>query len=196
MYRLITLSDEGPAGGPGPGGLHIPPAPFYAPFTISGIPPKCRTFGPALRAYSESGDHIYSNLLIDTVYEMLYEIPVCRPDLFQLKDKINTGVEACLAAGQAVEHWGHFIFEPDYNPNPLPPVRTRRGPVPAQGPDPSVAGSGPRYRKPGVRMIRCIGVLPGPGNTEDAQCANDFSGVPGRDFYCHVCKAAGRDIPV
>ena len=95
MWRLIVLSAYN---GPDPA---VPlyadsrdgpdwTRPFIPNFNLNGSPPKCCTYGPELRAFSNKHNPPgpYSNTLIDMVFECLYELPRWRPTAQQLRTRI------------------------------------------------------------------------------------------------------------
>jgi hypothetical protein len=87
--------------------------PFIPRWDLNSNKPKGRTFGLPLRGQSPH----YSRSLTDLVQECLYEEPGSRPDLIELKTRVQNGWLAAFKADPTLDAWEDFLPPPP--PAPL-----------------------------------------------------------------------------
>lgn len=157
MFQLLTLSNNPPD----------QTEPFVPGFTLNGAPARGIAYGINLQTFSINQGQNYSQEIIELIYECLYEKPVHRPTLVELKTRVRNGIEACIAAGEEPEPWSAFLPPPAALPPVLraPPAVYRSARKP--NPPPAV----------GTR-IRCRHIM-GNGRV----CPNMFP-FDGMEWYC------------
>ncbi|PMD38033.1 kinase-like protein [Hyaloscypha variabilis F] len=143
MYQLLTLSQDPPD--------HR--VPFLPDFSLNGDAPQGLTYGVNLQMYGvNSGPPYerYSQDLIETIYECLYEQPAHRPTLIDLKTRILEGIEDCRLAGCKPEPWSIFLPAAPAPIVPATPLAPPTGSAQAAAPAPVVTANpvAPRQRPP------------------------------------------------
>jgi hypothetical protein len=106
MYCLVLVRYQGPD----------PLEPFTPRWKLNSETAKGRTFGLPLRGQSPH----YSRALTDLVQECLYEQPGHRPDLKELKNRVQDGWRAAFKADATLDAWEDFL------PRPPPPPKPKR----------------------------------------------------------------------
>jgi hypothetical protein len=112
MYCLVLMRYRGPD----------PREPFTPRWNLNGEPAKGRTFGLPLRGQSPH----YSRALTDLVQECLYEQPGHRPDLKELKTRVQNGWRAAFKADATLDAWDDFLPQPPPPPPPPPKRKPQR----------------------------------------------------------------------
>lgn len=178
MSQLVTLREEPPdevfpipaavpAGNP-PGTYKVNT--FLPTFEIDSAPAVDYTTGPNLRAYSDNNQ--YSTVLIDLIYQCLYQNPSNRPDLPELKKRIGLGLKASMTSPKQsrIDDWEDFLYTPFVDENPRPGFRKpgekrKRAatdePIPAR-----------ELLDPNKTLMMCSLIIP----STNKQCRNQFRG--------------------
>ncbi len=110
MYCLVVMRYHEPD-----------PEPFTPRWKLNSETAKGRTFGLELLGQSLH----YSRALTDLVQECLYEQPGHRPDLKELKPRVQDGWKAAFKANATIDAWEDFLPQPP-PPPPRPPKSKRQ----------------------------------------------------------------------
>ena len=166
--------------------------PFVPGYDLNAAAPLGITYGVHLSVRP------YSSSLKDPIQACLYDDPIDRPTLTQLKERITNNIQACILAGAQPEPWVDYLpAEPLPTPIPIPPLG--QGPTQAQRTARRQAQAAARKqaredmgRQPLTRKQRDAKVSQRCNHLKDdnTQCKNKFSTTRiGTKMYCKLHRA-------